>query len=244
MTENVRITRSELARMIDHTLLTPEATDADVVRLCREAGQLGVGAICISPSRLPLAPGALTSGIAVAAVIGFPSGAHQTAVKTAEAAAAVAAGASEIDMVIDLGAALADRWAQVTAEVAAARVAVGPSVMLKVIIETAVIGPGRIKPACLAAGVGGADFVKTSTGFHQAGGATVGAVRAMAAAVGGHLGIKAAGGIRTAADTLAMIAAGATRIGASATEAILDGLSATGSAAAAGAGSGAGSRER
>jgi deoxyribose-phosphate aldolase len=224
MTENATISRAALARMIDHTLLAPEATDDDVARLAEEAGRLGVSAICISPSRLPLAPGVLAPGIAVAAVTGFPSGAHPVAVKAAEAAAAVAAGASEIDMVIDLGAAMQDRWAQVTAEVAAVRAAIGPSVLLKVIIESAVIGPGRIAPACQAAEAGGADFVKTSTGFHKAGGATVEAVSAMAAAVGGRLGVKASGGIRTADNALKMIAAGATRIGASSTAAILDGL--------------------
>jgi deoxyribose-phosphate aldolase len=224
MTENATISRAALARMIDHTLLAPEATDDDVTRLAEEAGRLGVGAICVSPSRLPLVPGVLAPGIAVAAVTGFPSGAHPVAVKAAEAAATVAAGASEIDMVIDLGAAMQDRWAQVTAEVAAVRAAIGPSVLLKVIIESAVIGPGRIAPACQAAEAGGADFVKTSTGFHKAGGATVEAVSAMAAAVGGRLGVKASGGIRTAGDALKMIAAGATRIGASSTAAILDGL--------------------
>ncbi len=224
MTENATISRAALARMIDHTLLAPEATDDDVTRLAQEAGRLGVGAICVSPSRLPLLPGVLAPGIAVAAVTGFPSGAHPVAVKAAEAAAVVAAGASEVDMVIDLGAALQDRWAQVTAEVAAVRAVIGPSVLLKVIIESAVIGPGRIAAACQAAEAGGADFVKTSTGFHKAGGATVEAVAAMAAAVGGRLGVKASGGIRTADDALRMIAAGATRIGASATAAILDGL--------------------
>jgi deoxyribose-phosphate aldolase len=224
MTENLTITRAELARMIDHTLLAPEAADEDVARLAAEAGRLGVGAICVSPSRLPLAPGTLAPGIEVAAVTGFPSGAHLPSVKVAEAAAAVAAGATEIDMVIDLGFALTDRWKPVTSEVAAVRAAIGADVVLKVILETAVIGPDRIVPACQAAEAGGADFVKTSTGFHPAGGATVEAVRAMAGAVGGRLGVKAAGGIRTTENALAMIAAGATRIGASRTEAILSGL--------------------
>jgi deoxyribose-phosphate aldolase len=224
MMDNVTITRAELARMIDHTLLAPEATGTDVSKLCLEASQLGVGAICVSPSRLPIAPGVLVPGIAVAAVTGFPSGAHPATVKAAEAATAVAAGASEIDMVIDLGAAVGGQWAQVTAEVAAVRAVVGRTVVLKVIIETAVIGPERIGPACQAAEAGGADFVKTSTGFHRAGGATVEAVRAMAAAVGGRLGVKASGGIRTTDDALAMIAAGATRIGTSSTAVILDGL--------------------
>jgi len=224
MMETVSMTRAELARIIDHTLLEPEATDADVVRLCREAGLLGVHSVCISPSRLPLAPGVLAPGIAVDSVVGFPSGAHPAAVKAAEAAAAVAAGASEVDMMIDLGLAREDRWAPVTAEVAAVRAAVGPGVVLKVIIETAVIGPARIAPACRAAESGGADFVKTSTGFHPAGGATVEAVRAIADVVGGRLGVKASGGIHTADAALAMVAAGATRIGASSTAAILDGL--------------------
>jgi deoxyribose-phosphate aldolase len=218
------ISRTELAKMIDHTLLAPEATDDDVARLAREAAELGAGAICVSPSRLPLAPGTLAPGIAIAAVAGFPSGAHPAAVKAADAAAAVAAGATEIDMVIDLGLAMAGRWPQVTAEVKAVKAAAGPGTLVKVIIETAAIGTERIKGACHAAEAGGADYVKTSTGFHPAGGATVEAVQVMAAAVGGRLGIKAAGGIRTTETALAMIAAGATRLGASRTAAILDGL--------------------
>jgi len=218
------IARARLARMIDDTLLEPEATGDDVARLAKEAEQLGTHAICVSPSRLPLAEGVLAPWIHLAAVVGFPSGAHPVAVKVAEAAAAVGDGATEIDMVIDLGAALDNRWALVTAEVAAVRAAIGPSVTLKVIIETAVIGPGRTGPASLAAEAGGADFVKTSTGFHPAGGATAAAVAAIAAAVGGRLGVKAAGGIRTTEEALAMIAAGATRIGTSHTAAILNGV--------------------
>jgi deoxyribose-phosphate aldolase len=210
--------------MIDHSLLAPEATDADVTRLCQQANALGVGAVCVCSSRLPLAPGVLGPGIAVGVVAGFPSGAHPAAVKAAEAAAAVAAGANEVDMVVDLGAACADRWEPVVAEVAAVRAAIGAAVVLKVILETAVIGPDRIGPACRAAEAGGADFVKTSTGFHPAGGATVEAVAAMAAAVDGRLGVKAAGGIRTTEAALAMLEAGATRIGTSSTAAILDGL--------------------
>lgn len=218
------LTRAELAQMIDHTLLAPEATDEDVNRLCAEANELGVHAVCISPSRLPLTPGVLDPSIAVAAVAGFPSGAHLASVKAAEAAAAVTAGATEVDMVIDLGLAMDDRWKPVTAEIAAVRAAVGSAVLLKVIIEAAVIGPSRIAPACSAAESGGADYVKTSTGFHPAGGATVAAVSAMAAAVGGRLGVKASGGIRTTEKALEMIDAGATRIGASHSAAILEGL--------------------
>ena len=224
MTSDATTTRAELARIIDDTLLEPEATDDDVARLAKDAGQLGVWAICISPSRLPLAPGVLAPGTALVAVAGFPSGAHPAAVKVAEAAAAVAAGANEVDMVIDLGAAMDNQWVKVTAEVAAVRAAVGPSVVLKTIIETALIGPDRIAPASLAAEAGGADFVKTSTGFHPSGGATVQAVEAIAAAVGGRLGVKAAGGIHTTEEALAMIAAGATRIGTSHSAAILNGV--------------------
>jgi deoxyribose-phosphate aldolase len=224
MTPDAAITRAELARMIDDTLLEPEATDEDVVRLAKEAGQWGTWSICISPSRLPLAPGTLAPGVTLVAVVGFPSGAHPVAVKVAEAAAAVAAGASEIDMVIDLGAAMDNRWTKVTAEVAAVRAGIGPTLVLKVIIETALIGPDRIAPASHAAEAGGADFIKTSTGFHPAGGATVQAVEAIAAAVGGRLRVKASGGIRTADEALAMIAAGAARIGTSHTAAILNGV--------------------
>jgi deoxyribose-phosphate aldolase len=218
------LTRAELAKMIDHTLLAPEATEENVARLCAEANDLGVYAVCVSPSRLPLAPGLLDSSIAVAAVAGFPSGAHLPSVKAVEAAAAVSAGAAEVDMVIDLGQAMDNNWKAVTAEVAAVREAIGSTIRLKVIIESALIGTARIVPACEAAEEAGADFVKTSTGFHPAGGATVEAVRAMAAAVGGRLGVKASGGIRSTEKALEMIDAGATRIGASHSAAILEGL--------------------
>ncbi len=224
MTGCTAVARVRLARMIDDTLLEPEATDDDVARLAKEAEQLGTHAICVSPSRLPLAEAVLAPWIHLAAVVGFPSGAHPVAVKAAEAAAAVGDGANEIDMVIDLGAAMGNRWTVLTAEVAAVRAAIGPSVTLKVIIETAAIGSGRTGPASLAAEAGGADFIKTSTGFHPAGGATTAAVAAIAAAVSGRLGVKAAGGIRTTDQALAMIAAGATRIGTSHAAAILNGV--------------------
>jgi deoxyribose-phosphate aldolase len=220
--------RSELAAMIDHTLLRPEATDGDIAALCAEATELRVAAVCVSPSRLPL-PGdiGLGPGIAVAAVCGFPSGAHRPSLKAAEGAAAVEAGASEIDVVIDLGLAAAGDWSAVEAELTLVRDAVPSPIVLKVIIESALLDtldPGGVESACAAAIAAGADFVKTSTGFHPAGGASFDAVARMAAAVGPGLGVKASGGIRTAADALAMVDAGATRIGCSATRAILDGL--------------------
>jgi deoxyribose-phosphate aldolase len=167
-------------------------------------------------------------GIAVAAVCGFPSGAHRPALKAAEAAAAVDAGATEIDVVIDLGLAAAGDWAGIEAELTLVRRAVPSPVVLKVIIESALLDTldrAAIEAACRAAEAAGADFVKTSTGYHPAGGATTDAVARMAAAVGGRLGVKASGGIRTAADAVAMVDAGATRLGCSATRAILDGLS-------------------
>jgi deoxyribose-phosphate aldolase len=220
--------RADLAAMIDHTLLRPDATAADVADLCTEANDLGVAAVCVSPSRLPLPDGAVAPAIAVAAVCGFPSGAHRPALKAAEAAAAVQAGATEIDVVIDLGLAAAGDWAGVEAELALVRGAVPMPVLLKVIIESALLDtldPAAIEAACRAAEAAGADFVKTSTGFHPAGGATTEAVARMSAVVGGRLGVKASGGIRTAAHALAMVDAGATRLGCSATRAILDGLS-------------------
>lgn len=216
--------RATLARYLDHTLLRPEATDDDVAALCREATDLGVAAVCVSPSRLPLPPGILGAGIGVAAVCGFPSGAHHREIKAAEARRSVLDGATEIDMVIDLAAAARGDWVAVERDVQTVRDLVPARVHLKAILETALLDEAAIGEACRAAADGGADFVKTSTGFHPAGGATVEAVAAMARAVGDRLGVKASGGIRDAATALAMIDAGATRLGCSASRAILDGL--------------------
>jgi deoxyribose-phosphate aldolase len=217
--------RAELALLIDHTLLAPTATADQVRALCEEATELGVKAVCVSPGRLPLPAGALGEGIEVASVVGFPSGSHHAPVKAAEAAWAAAEGATELDMVIDLGDAVAGNWALVQAQISAVRGAAPAPLVLKVILETAALGSDEaVVAACRAAEDAGADFVKTSTGFHPAGGATVEAVRLMAETVGGRLGVKASGGIRTAEAALAMIDAGATRLGCSATRAILDGL--------------------
>jgi deoxyribose-phosphate aldolase len=215
--------RDELARMIDHTLLAPTATPGQVAMLCAEAVELGVGAVCVSPGRLPLPAGALPATIATCTVIGFPSGAHRSATKAAEAAQAAADGATELDMVIDLGHATARHWAEVEADIAAVRAAVPRPLLLKVIIESAALADdASIVAACRAAEAAGADFVKTSTGFHPKGGATVHAVELMAATVGGRLGVKASGGIRDAETARAMVEAGATRIGCSASRAILE----------------------
>ena len=217
--------RATVAAMIDHTLLVPEATADEVHQLCKDAADLGVKAVCVSPSMLPLANGWLSGRVLTACVVGFPSGAHHAATKAAEAALARANGADEVDMVINLGLAKAGAWGGVRAEIEAVRSAAPRPAVLKVIIEAGVLTDEEIVAACEAAVSAGADFVKTSTGFHAtAGGATVEAVRLMRATVGPDLGVKASGGIRTAEKALAMIDAGANRIGTSSTAAILEGL--------------------
>lgn len=209
--------------MIDHTLLAPEVTPGQIAMFCGEASALGVGAVCVSPGRLPLPAGALPPTTVAATVIGFPSGAHRSAAKAAEAAQAVTDGAVELDMVMDLGLAASGLWDRVQDDIAAVRAA-APGVVLKVIIESAWLGTGeRIVAACRAAEAAGADFVKTSTGFHPNGGASPWAVEVMARTVDGRLGVKASGGIRDAATARTMIDAGATRLGCSASRQILDG---------------------
>jgi deoxyribose-phosphate aldolase len=223
----VGLDRQSVARMIDHTLLKPEATAADVVQLCVEALNLGTYAVCVSPSMVPVAVEALEHGdVLVACVAGFPSGAHQWKVKATEAALAVEQGADEVDVVIDLGLVKAGAWRALEQEVTLVRYEVPRGRVLKVIVESAALAPEELVEACKAAVAGGADFVKTSTGFHPAGGATVEAVRAMRATVGEQVGVKASGGIRTADQAVAMIEAGATRLGCSASAAILAGLAA------------------
>lgn len=221
-------TRAQLAALVDHTLLKPEATPADVTALVAEATDLGAYAVCVSPSMVPTA---VAAGAArVAAVAGFPSGKHVSAIKAQEAAQAAVSGATEIDMVIDVGAALAGDLDAVRRDIEAVRGATAGSV-LKVIVESAVLldlaDAATLAAVCRAAEQAGADFVKTSTGFHPAGGASVRAVELMAETVGGRLGVKASGGIRTAADAVAMLDAGATRLGLSGTRAVLDGLNRT-----------------
>jgi deoxyribose-phosphate aldolase len=223
----VPLSPAAVARLIDHTLLKPEATRADVEALVAEAVELGTYSVCVSPSMLPVGIPA-GSGLKVAAVCGFPSGKHTSAVKAAEAAGVVEAGADEIDMVIDIGAAREERYDDVRADIAAVRAAAPGPVVLKVIIEAAVLTDDQIVGACRAAADAGADFVKTSTGFHPAGGATEHAVRLMAQTVGPRLGVKASGGIRTMEQAQALIAAGATRLGLSGARALLAGATSTG----------------
>lgn len=220
-----------LARYVDHTLLKPEATREDVEALVAEGVRLGVYSVCVSPSFLPLEIPVGIDGapdLLVATVCGFPSGKHHSDVKAAEAARAVRDGADEVDMVIDVGAARAGRFEDVAQDIEAVRAAVPAPTVLKVIIESAALTDDQIVRVCQAAEAAGADFVKTSTGFHPAGGATVHAVDLMARTVGGRLGVKASGGVRTAADALAMVEAGATRLGLSGTAAVLAGVAADG----------------
>jgi len=221
------ISTAELANYFDHTLLKPEATDADVAALITEADGLGAYSVCVSPSMLPVE---LPSGssLKIAVVCGFPSGKHHSEIKAAEARLSVSQGADEVDMVIDVGAAKAGAFDRVQADIAAVRAEIPAPRVLKVIIESAALSDEEIVAVCQAAEAAGADFVKTSTGFHPTGGATVHAVRLMAETVGGRLGVKASGGIRSYDDALAMIAAGATRLGVSSSRQVLSGAPATG----------------
>lgn len=215
------ISRDDMARLVDHTLLKPEATPTQVRDLADEARRLGVFSICISPSMLTYVEN--RSAIALATVCGFPSGKHSSGVKAAEAAGAVAGGADEVDMVIDIGVLKAGDIDAVQADVTAVRDSMPASALLKVIIESGALTDDEIVAACEAAERAGAQFVKTSTGFHPSGGATVHAVSLMAKTVGGRLGVKASGGIRSWDDAVALIEAGATRLGLSGTQSVLDG---------------------
>ena len=217
--DNTTVSYDELAAMIDHTLLKPESTPADAAALAREAEKLGTYSICVSPSMLPI-----ETSVHVATVCGFPSGQVAPEVKAYEAADSVKKGAEEIDMVINVGRAIAGDSDFTEQEIRAVREAAPKPVILKVIIESAALSDDAIVLACKAAAAAQADFVKTSTGFHPAGGASVHAVKLMRETVGDKLGVKASGGIRTAKDALAMIEAGATRLGLSSSAKILEEL--------------------
>ncbi|PTA69685.1 deoxyribose-phosphate aldolase [Deinococcus arcticus] len=204
----------KLAPYIDHTLLKATATKADIIQLCQEARKHSFYAVCINPVYIPLARAELAgSAVKIATVCGFPLGAVSPEQKAAEARASVQAGADEVDMVIHIGAALDNDWAAVEADVHAVRTATQGAV-LKVIIETCYLNEDQKRAATEAAVRGGADFVKTSTGFGT-GGATPDDVRLMREVIAGRAQIKAAGGVRSAEDARQMIEAGATRLGTS-----------------------------
>lgn len=214
------MTKLELAKMIDHTLLKPDATEAQIRKLCAEAVEHHFCSVCVNSGRAALAKACIAgSDVKLCVVVGFPLGC--SVAKAAEARAMAELGADEIDMVLDIGGAKDGSWEAVEADIRNVREAC-PRQVLKVILETCLLTEEEIVKACEAAKCAGADFVKTSTGF-STGGARVQDVALMKQAAGG-LKVKASGGIRTYEDTLAMMEAGADRIGASAGIAIIGGL--------------------
>ncbi len=217
---------TELAACIDHTLLRPGATGVDIDRLCDEAKSYGFAAVCVNPVWVDRAVSRLAqSKVVVASVVGFPLGASRSEIKLAETQRALDDGAREIDMVINIGRLLEGDVGYVADEIkllTAAAHRVGA--ITKVIIETALLTDDQKRVACELAVGAGADFVKTSTGF-GGGGATVSDVALMRSVVGPTVGVKASGGIRTAADALNLLRAGATRLGTSAGPAIVTELS-------------------
>lgn len=218
------MTPHELARYIDHTALKPEATPAQIQQLCREALELHFATVCVNPVYVPMATSYLAgSDVKVCAVVGFPLGANTTEMKVAEARDAIRLGAQEIDMVIWVGGLKAGRELEVEADIVAVADECHESgAILKVILECALLTDEEKRKACVLCVQANADFVKTSTGFGP-GGATVEDMRLMSEAVRSYgLGVKAAGGIRTYADVLRMIEAGATRLGASASVKIME----------------------
>jgi deoxyribose-phosphate aldolase len=212
-----------IAALIDHTILKPEATRDDVVKICREARQYGFASVCVNPYWVPLVRAQLAgSTVKVCTVVGFPLGATSTEAKVAETAAALCAGAEEIDMVINIGALRSGDQEAVRQDIRqVVQTAHEAGAIVKVILETALLDDAQKAAACTLAKQAGADFVKTSTGFSTSG-ATAHDVALMREVVGPEMGIKAAGGIRTLSDLRAMTAAGATRIGASASIKIVE----------------------
>lgn len=213
----VRDVAADLARLIDHTLLKPDATEAQIRQLCHEARQYGFAAVCVNPFWVPLCAELLAGATpVVCTVIGFPLGATFPGVKVFETQCSLAAGAREVDMVINIGALKSRRYDEVYRDIlGVVQAAHATGALVKVIIETALLTDEEKVEACTLSQAAGADFVKTSTGF-AAGGATVADVALMRRVVGPRMGVKAAGGIKTAEDATALIQAGATRIGASA----------------------------
>ena len=212
--------KKTIASMIDHTLLKPEATPAQVEKLCAEAAVYHFASVCVNPVYIPLAARLLKgTGVKVCCVVGFPLGAIAPEQKAAEAASCAAMGAEELDMVIHVGAAKAGDWALVQRDIeGVVKAAAGHTV--KVIIETCLLTDEEKVKACEAAKAAGAHFVKTSTGF-STGGATTHDIALMRKTVGPEMGVKASGGIRDYETAMAMIEAGANRIGASAGIAIV-----------------------
>ncbi len=218
------MTRDELARLLDHSVLKPESTERDVATGADVVRAWRIGFYCVQPCRVAAAAAALAgSGARVVSVVGFPHGCDRPDVKAQAAALAIAEGAREIDMVANFGALKSGDAGIVAADIARV-VRAAASVPVKVILETGALTDDEKRLACRLAVDAGAAFVKTSTGFHPAGGATPADVALLRAAVGTRAGVKASGGIRTLADAQAMLAAGANRLGTSASAAILAAL--------------------
>lgn len=211
----------ELASKIDHTLLKPDATRSDILRICEEAKEFHTASVCVNSTWVPVVAEELrNSNVKTCCVVGFPLGAMSTAAKAFETTDAVAAGAQEIDMVLNIGLARAEEWDLVQADIEAVVKAAGKS-SVKVILETCLLTDSQKCQACKVSKAAGAHFVKTSTGF-SSGGATEADIRLMRKTVGPDMGVKASGGIRTREDAERMISAGASRIGASATPQIIN----------------------
>ncbi len=212
-----------IAALIDHTILKPDATRADVQKVCREARQYNFASVCVNPYWVPLVCAELSGcPVKVCSVVGFPLGATSTEAKAAETAVAVRDGAQEIDMVINVGALRSGDQEAVKADIAAVvKAAHAGGAIVKVILETALLEDNLKTIACVLAKAAGAEFVKTSTGFGPSG-ATAHDIALMREAVGPAMGVKASGGIRTLQDLQTMTAAGATRIGASASVKIVE----------------------
>jgi deoxyribose-phosphate aldolase len=213
---------ADLAKLIDHTLLKPEATRAEVVTLCEEAKKHRFASVCVNTTWVPLCKAMLSgTDVMVCAVVGFPLGAMTPSAKAYEAREAVRQGAREIDMVINLGALKSKDYETVFEDICRVVKAAAPA-GVKVILETSNLSHDEKVIGCAISKLAGAAFVKTSTGFAK-GGATVEDVALMRAIVGGDVGVKASGGVRTAEDAIKMAQAGANRIGASASVAIVSG---------------------
>ncbi|MCX7918230.1 MAG: deoxyribose-phosphate aldolase [bacterium] len=211
-----------IARLIDHTLLKPTATPDEIIQLCQEAKQFGFATVCVNPTYVKLAKSQLQgSPVKVCTVVGFPLGATSTTAKVCETLQAIIDGADEIDMVINIGLLKGGRLKEVEEDIRAVKQACQGRI-LKVIIETALLSDEEKVTASILAKAAGADFVKTSTGF-SSGGATVKDVALMRKAVGPEMGVKASGGIRDLATAEQMVQAGATRLGTSASIAIVKG---------------------
>lgn len=217
-----RLTQSALAALIDHTLLKPEASRPEIEKLCAEADRFKFASVCVQPYRAALAAEILQkSSVKVCTVIGFPLGANRAEVKALEAVRAVADGALELDVVLNIGAVKDGNWALVTTEIEAV-VKAARERIVKVILETALLTDDEIVRACEVSRDAGALYVKTSTGFSKHG-ATEAAVRLMSRTVGEDMGVKASGGIRDLETVLRMVDAGANRIGTSYGVAIMEG---------------------